>query len=885
MKRHINSFITMCLYALFIYIWISGCSDTNEGTTPSNPDNNALIETDTPDIILNEQAGSVATVSFSSPASWTAELSDTRSIPSWLEHSPNNGQTGKHTLTVKAKEANPGYDDRCAYIRIKAGSLVKIINVIQKKQQAIIAGKEKITLSSEGGAFSIPVANTDGYKVYIPESAARWIHHQPNNKTKGLHQDTENFTVDRNTNTLNREGQIIFQNGTLADTVRIFQSQKNTLILSEKNIGLSAQNKIFTIELQTNTEYDIRIPGTAPWIRKIDTWSSRIDRIMFQIDENTSTISRETNIIFKDIHSPLSDTLFVYQAEAEPVILPQKEWKTTSNGGNIEIPLPSNIDFSIEIPTSINWIHNASSTPPNGKIKLTIDKNQTYDSRIGKIIFRPRVTRASGTPDTLIIRQAQKDAIILVQSDWNIGAAGGNLNLTLQSNVAYGVIIPPAINWVHLLASRGLTTSHLTLSVEQNTKPEKRTAKILFQATTLSFTDTLRLTQEAAGMLVLSRYQQEVEASGANVEVTVTTNLGYTVSIPSTANWITETSAPGVNTRTHKFSITPNTELTTRSADIKFKSQTGDISAIFSVTQKAKAALLPTVTTNSVKYISSSQIQSGGTILSNGGAEITAKGVCWNTSSQPTISNYKTSDGYGSSPFISNIYESTRTKYYLRAYATNSVGTAYGNEIEFTPGSMTDVDGNIYLTVRIGNQEWMAANLRTTRYSNGDPIRKAQSAADWSKQGEVGAYCDYPTPSDNITYGKLYNWYAGKDWRNVCPYGWHVPTSDEMRAMQNAVGSSSGNLLREPGFWNFYSTTIKSTNETGFSARAGGYRNNDKTAGFVGKGLQGSWWTCSKGMINFLTYGMSLEIYYHRNSYDVTHSLETTGKAIRCVKD
>jgi len=200
---------------------------------------------------------------------------------------------------------------------------------------------------------------------------------------------------------------------------------------------------------------------------------------------------------------------------------------------------------------------------------------------------------------------------------------------------------------------------------------------------------------------------------------------------------------------------------------------------------------MPTITTTAVTNIAPLSAKSGGNILSDGGASITARGVCWSTSAHPTISDFKTSDSIGTGSFTSTLTPlASQTLYYVRAYATNSYGTAYGNEISFTASTantVTDIDGNVYPYVVIGNQTWMASNLRTTHFNNGEPITNGLTGFDWyantassSSGGTIPAYT-FPNgdSTTNNAYGKLYNNNAVNDSRNACPMGWHVSSFDD----------------------------------------------------------------------------------------------------------
>ncbi len=155
---------------------------------------------------------------------------------------------------------------------------------------------------------------------------------------------------------------------------------------------------------------------------------------------------------------------------------------------------------------------------------------------------------------------------------------------------------------------------------------------------------------------------------------------------------------------------------------------------------------VPILTTVAVSAITQTTAQCGGNITSDGGATVTACGVCWSTNQTPTVADNKTTDGTGAGSFASSITGLTAsTTYYVRAYATNSVGTGYGSAMSFTTtasGTVTDIDGNVYQIVTIGTQVWMAENLKVTHYRNGDAISNVTDNTTW-RFLTYGAYCEY----------------------------------------------------------------------------------------------------------------------------------------------
>ncbi len=208
-----------------------------------------------------------------------------------------------------------------------------------------------------------------------------------------------------------------------------------------------------------------------------------------------------------------------------------------------------------------------------------------------------------------------------------------------------------------------------------------------------------------------------------------------------------------------------------------------------------------------------------------------------------------------------------------------------------------DIDGNCYETIQIGEQLWMAENLKVTHYNNGDEIPTGYSNSEWGdlEETETGAYAVYDDdPSNAEIYGNLYNWYATQDSRGLAPDGWHVPTDDEIKELEMYLGMSQeeadswgwrgtdeGGKLKEAGTAHWASPNTGATNESGFTALPGGSRfYNDGI--YQNMGGLGYFWSSSEDDSNYawirlLSYNFPG---IHRGNYN-----KRSGFSVRCVKD
>ena len=213
---------------------------------------------------------------------------------------------------------------------------------------------------------------------------------------------------------------------------------------------------------------------------------------------------------------------------------------------------------------------------------------------------------------------------------------------------------------------------------------------------------------------------------------------------------------------------------------------------------------------------------------------------------------------------------------------------------QYEVGTLSDVDGNTYKTVKIGDQEWMAENLRTTHYHDTQktPIpfiaNDAQGEADWTN-ATFGAYAIYDTSGTGYTsfsaerFGHLYNWHAVEDTRSLCPTDWHVPSVDEWTILINNLGGQNiaGGKMKTKGsdFWD--PPNMGATNASGFTGLPSGVRSST-TGKFGGIGVNGYWWTRTPDIFGD---GHYYNLYYGDSTVRKFSSHITKGNSVRCIRD
>ncbi len=250
----------------------------------------------------------------------------------------------------------------------------------------------------------------------------------------------------------------------------------------------------------------------------------------------------------------------------------------------------------------------------------------------------------------------------------------------------------------------------------------------------------------------------------------------------------------------------------------------------------------------------------------------------------------------GSFIFIPGVSDANNAAGGLTEPDQHTCGARYVHNPYLTHGTLIDQEGNSYKTIVTGSgafvQEWMAENLKTSTYRNGDPITNSLTNAEWANTTN-GAWV-YPNNDSTLVcpYGKLYNWYACSDSRQLCPTGWHIPTSSDFSFLAIAYGGEliAGGPLKSQGtsesiygYW--LAPNGGATNTSGFSALPAGSIDVDIVfIGYSEPGYSATYWSANQwNLANAIAFGLS----YQGDDFPQqgVQTSKKRGFSVRCIRD
>lgn len=420
--------LLICLVAL------SACSDDkveDETTITLPPKTEELFEKG----LDFTTAASSQSFEITATENWNITTAETRNGEKWYRVFPTSGGPGKTDISIEVDE-NEAYDDRSVSITINAGKSSKTLVINQKQMNALLLTSNRIDVKQKGETINLEVKANINYQVVIAEDCQSWIKTAP--VTRGLTTSTVSLNVAPSEEQVKREGTVYITDGTLKETVKVYQHGGNIILLNKSEYPVSDRGETIKVELRSNCNYNIKM-SNVNWIKEVATPTRGMSShtVYYAISPNDMDESRSAQIIFYDKdNTAIADTLTVIQAQKDAVLLSKNNIKLKSCNDTIfSIDVSSNVDVEVHPADTCQWMTETTATRAMElrKVYLKAAKNDGFAPRRGRVLIK---SKNSNTCDTLKIWQPGKSTQVgLEETTLNVPMAGGTFRIKINADV------------------------------------------------------------------------------------------------------------------------------------------------------------------------------------------------------------------------------------------------------------------------------------------------------------------------------------------------------------------------------------------------------------------------------------------------------------------
>lgn len=550
-----------------------------------------FISVDQTSINVSDAGGS-STVSLTANKPWTAS-----SNQSWCKVSPSSGEEATSSRITISCDPNTTYDARNATVTFTCAELTKTISVSQATNNGLLVSQTSYELTKAAQQLSIQVQANVKFSVDVDNGCKDWVKY---NTTKGLTTSTVVLDIAENKTYDSREGKVTIKQdgGSLSSTVTIKQSQLDGLFLTTSEYNLSNDKHTLTVEVKSNIDYEVK--SEADWIKYVETKGLKTNQIILDVSANETYDAREGEVIVKQKNGDLTGTITVKQEQNYGLILSQTSFDLGNDSQTIDVEVKYNVDFDVIIPSGCkDWIKQVSTKGLNSRTyTFNIAKNETYDAREGSITFKQKNGALSGT---VSVKQSQNNGLFVTKSDYEINNESQTVNVEVKANIDFEV--KSESDWVKVVETKGLKTSTIVLSIEENDGYDAREGKVSVTQKDGDLKGTINIKQKGKNGIVLPQTEFELtnEAQTLNVEVQSTVQFEVQIS-DSGKNWVSLVSTKALDTKTCTFSIKKNETYDNRQCSVTFKQKGGALSGTISIRQAQTDTIIAEQENYSLSY-------------------------------------------------------------------------------------------------------------------------------------------------------------------------------------------------------------------------------------------------------------------------------------------
>ena len=456
---------------------------------------------------------------------------------------------------------------------------------------SLSGGNISLDFTSTAGSASVDLKASGKWTAsFVNDRARDWCSLSASEGKRGV--ATITVSVKENSDYDQRSASINFVCGDLKRTVVVTQKQKDALLLTTNRYSIGASGGVVSVEVKSNIPFKYTVSETArSWISFAGTKGLTSSVLMFSVAENDDVRGREGTIsITSDAGNEI---VTVSQEGTEPALVVGRDrYELTAAAQEISIDVQSNIDVTMELPSGCGWITESSTkSMSTNTFHLTVAENEEFVERSCRILFRSAEWNME--QEVTIVQQAAEPLIIIGTGLYQMEAAGGDLSVEVQSNLDVEMVIPSDCGWVHEIPTKALKTTVFNLSVDENESFADRSCQLLFRSSVLGIEEPVTIEQKAAEpQIIIGTGVYELDASGGDLSVEVTSNFGVTVEIPDTCAWIKAVGTKSMTTKTFGFTVEANTTHEERVGSILFHNESLGITESVKVVQSQKDAVI-----------------------------------------------------------------------------------------------------------------------------------------------------------------------------------------------------------------------------------------------------------------------------------------------------
>lgn len=339
-----------------------------------------------------------------------------------------------------------------------------------------------------------------------------------------------------------------------------------------------------SVSFTTNKDWTVTVAATtggATWCTASPASGSQGDAtVKFSVKENTDYDDRSVSVTIKA--GTATKTFTINQKGADALLVTTKKYEVAQVGEEIEVEVQANIDYEMEISeTAKSWItESATRALTTHKHAFTIAANEEAEKREGEIVFK-----SGDKVETVTVYQAGGPVLVFSKNEFNVSDAGETITIEVKSNIDFGVQLPD-VDWIVDEAStRGMSSHTLKYDILPNETYDAREAEIIFYDKNSDLKETVKVVQAQKDAIIISQKNYEVKVEGETIEVKLSANVDFDVTIPD-VDWITQVTTRGLTEHTLYYSVAENTSEDSRSAVIVFTDKDSQISETVLIVQE-----------------------------------------------------------------------------------------------------------------------------------------------------------------------------------------------------------------------------------------------------------------------------------------------------------